>query len=63
MNIPTDRLLGRYIKGERSCLLDEQLYQFARYLTIAGVCPGTQPLNLVGIWAEKLNAPWGANGC
>lgn len=59
VNIPTDQLLQEKIKGRHSALLDEQLYQFARYLTIAGARPGTQPVNLVGIWAEGLNAPWG----
>lgn len=59
MRIPTDRLLQNMVAGEHSALLEEQLYQFARYLTIAGARPGTQPLNLVGIWAEELGAPWG----
>ncbi len=40
-------------------MFDEQLYQFSRYLTIAAARPGTQPMNLVGIWAEGLDAPWG----
>ena len=57
--IPTDRLLQNIIAGKHSALLEEQLFQFARYLTIAGARPGTQPMNLVGIWAEKLGAPWG----
>lgn len=57
--IPTNQLLQGVISGKHSSLLEEQLFQFGRYLTIAGARPGTQPLNLVGIWAENLNAPWG----
>lgn len=57
--IPTHPLLKEIIGGRPSELLDEQLFQFGRYLTITGARPGTQPLNLVGIWAEGLNAPWG----
>ena len=59
LTMPTDRLLQNVITGKHSALLEEQLFQFARYLTIAGARPGTQPLNLVGIWAENLGAPWG----
>ncbi|WP_419194867.1 glycosyl hydrolase family 95 catalytic domain-containing protein [Novipirellula herctigrandis] len=58
-SIPTDRLIQKMLAGEHSALLEEQLFQFARYLSIAGARPGTQPLNLVGIWAEGLSAPWG----
>ena len=57
--LPTDRLLASVQAGRHSPLLEEQLFQFGRYLTIAGARPGTQPLNLVGIWAEGLDAPWG----
>lgn len=55
----TDALLATVQAGGRSSLLEEQLFQFGRYLTISGARPGTQPLNLVGIWAENLSAPWG----
>ena len=58
-NIPTDKLLEKRKRGEFSALFDEQLFQFARYLTIAGARPGTQPLNLVGIWVEGLQTGWG----
>jgi alpha-L-fucosidase 2 len=33
-------------------------YQFARYLAIAGSRPGTQALNLQGIWNEDVIPPW-----
>lgn len=59
MKIPTDELLASVIAGKPSVLLEEQLFQYGRYLQVAGARPGTQPLNLVGIWAEGLGAPWG----
>ncbi|MFH1475986.1 MAG: glycoside hydrolase family 95 protein [Verrucomicrobiota bacterium] len=33
-------------------------FQFGRYLMIAGSRPGSQPLNLQGIWNESLTPPW-----
>ena len=36
-------------------------FQFGRYLLIAGSRPGTQPLNLQGIWNKDINPAWSAN--
>ena len=36
----------------------ELLFQYGRYLMIAGSRPGTQPLNLQGIWNADLSPPW-----
>jgi len=33
-------------------------FQFGRYLMIAGSRPGSQPLNLQGIWNESTTPPW-----
>ena len=33
-------------------------YQFSRYLAISGSRPGTQPLNLQGIWNDQVIPPW-----
>jgi alpha-L-fucosidase 2 len=56
----TDQLLSDVVKGQQSSLLEEQLFQFGRYMNISGARPGTQPLNLVGIWAvDGFYAPWG----
>ena len=33
-------------------------FQFGRYLLIAGSRPGTQPLNLQGIWNDQVMPPW-----
>ena len=53
----TDQRLKTFKNGG-----DEQLaalyFQYGRYLMIAGSRPGSQPLNLQGIWNESLNPPW-----
>ncbi len=55
--LPTDQRIRRYAEGG-----DERLaatyFQFGRYLMIAGSRPGTQPLNLQGIWNPHLLPPW-----
>lgn len=37
------------------------LCQYGRYLTIAASRPGTQPMNLQGIWNPLLSPPWSSN--
>ena len=37
------------------------LYQYGRYLMIAGSRPGGPPLNLQGIWNDSLRPPWSSN--
>ncbi len=46
---------------EQSPALIPLLYHFGRYLMIAGSRPGTQALNLQGIWNNMTAAPWGSN--
>ena len=36
-------------------------YRYARYMTISASRPGTQPLNLQGIWNDRVRAPWSSN--
>ncbi len=38
--------------------LEALLFRFGRYLMIAGSRPGTQPLNLQGIWNDQVIPPW-----
>lgn len=58
-NLPTDKRLKRVVdEGVVDPLLTEQLFQYGRYLMIAGSRPGTQPLNLQGIWNGTVNPPW-----
>jgi alpha-L-fucosidase 2 len=37
------------------------VFDFARYLMIASSRPGTQPMNLQGIWSQDLRAIWSCN--
>ncbi|MCL2528389.1 MAG: glycoside hydrolase family 95 protein, partial [Defluviitaleaceae bacterium] len=37
------------------------LFQYGRYLMIAGSRPGSSPLNLQGIWNPHLHPPWSSN--
>lgn len=39
----------------------ELVFQMGRYLTICGSRPGSQPLNLQGIWNEWVRPPWSSN--
>lgn len=57
-NIPTDERLRLVKEGGHDKLLTEQFFQYGRYLMIAGSRPGTQPLNLQGIWNEEIHPPW-----
>ena len=57
-DLPTNERLQRVRGGTVDPLLSEQIFQFGRYLMIAGSRPGTQPLNLQGIWNDKINPPW-----
>ena len=38
--------------------LQTLLFQFGKYLLLGSSRIGTQPANLVGIWAEGVNSPW-----
>ncbi|NQU22812.1 MAG: glycoside hydrolase family 95 protein [Candidatus Nealsonbacteria bacterium] len=58
--MPTDERLKRAARGTADPLLAEQLFQYGRYLMIAGSRPGTQPLNLQGIWNDQIRPPWGS---
>ena len=54
---PTDqRLAGFRQAGDPA--LAALLFQYGRYLLIAGSRPGSQPLNLQGIWNDQVVPPW-----
>jgi alpha-L-fucosidase 2 len=57
-DLPTDERLQRVRGGAVDPLLSEQIFQFGRYLMISGSRPGSQPLNLQGIWNDKIDPPW-----
>jgi alpha-L-fucosidase 2 len=55
--LPTDqRLAGFRQAGDPD--LAALTFQYGRYLLIAGSRPGTQPLNLQGIWNAEVVPPW-----
>ena len=57
--LPTDRLIAE--RGGSDPRLIELLFQYGRYLMIAGSRPGTQPLNLQGIWNQEVRPVWSCN--
>jgi alpha-L-fucosidase 2 len=57
-DLSTGERLQRRADGAVDPLLAEQVFQYGRYLMIAGSRPGTQPLNLQGIWNDDLYPPW-----
>jgi len=59
-SLPTDERLKRVSEGSTDPLLTEQVFQYGRYMMIAGSRPGTQPLNLQGIWNNSTIPPWGS---
>ena len=58
---PTDQRLIAHGQGADDPSLYTLLFNYARYLMIAASRPGSQPMNLQGLWNERLYAPWAAN--
>lgn len=60
-NIPTDQLMKNYRNGDYQIAVEEMVYQFGRYLTIAGSRQGDAlPTNLAGIWCIG-DPAWGGD--
>jgi alpha-L-fucosidase 2 len=60
--LATDERLRRFhTPGCADPGLPALMFQYGRYLMIAGSRVGTQPLNLQGIWNDHLRAPWSGN--
>jgi alpha-L-fucosidase 2 len=55
--LPTDERIARYPEGNDPTL-PALYYNFSRYLMIAGSRPGSEPLNLQGIWNQEVIPPW-----
>ncbi|GIO31532.1 MULTISPECIES: glycoside hydrolase family 95 protein [Paenibacillus] len=60
-NLPADERLTAYRGGASDPELESLLFHYGRYLMIAGSRPGTQALNLQGIWNPHLQPPWNSN--
>ena len=56
--IPTDRLLANYKKGEYDIYIDELVFQYGRYLLISSSRKGSLPANLQGAWTQYEISPW-----
>ncbi|GAA5221657.1 glycoside hydrolase family 95 protein [Membranihabitans marinus] len=56
-NRPTNERLISF-KDDEDPNLVSLLYQYGRYLLISSSREGTQPVNLQGIWNDKLSPPW-----
>jgi alpha-L-fucosidase 2 len=55
--LPTDQRIAAF-RDTGDPALAALCFQFGRYLLIAGSRPGTQPLNLQGIWNAEVIPPW-----
>ena len=60
-NLPTDERLERYQQDWKDIGLPVLLFDYGRYLMISASRPGTQPMNLQGIWNDSLLPPWSCN--
>lgn len=60
LQLPSDQRVADAKTGTRDPLLIVQSFQLGRYLLIAGSRPGSQPLNLQGIWSESTRPMWGS---
>ena len=58
---PTNERLNRFGEGEADPALYTLLFNYGRYLAISASRPGTQAMNLQGIWNHRLKAPWASN--
>ena len=57
--LPTDQRIAKF-SNDQDPELATLYFQYGRYLMIAGSRPGTQPLNLQGIWSHEVIPPWAA---
>jgi alpha-L-fucosidase 2 len=55
--LPTDQRLAAF-RSSGDPDLAALTFQYGRYLLIAGSRPGTQPLNLQGLWNAEVVPPW-----
>ncbi|MFZ5431406.1 MAG: glycoside hydrolase family 95 protein [Bacteroidota bacterium] len=56
-HLPTGSRLIQYADNHDPALVT-LLFQYGRYLMISGSRPGGQPMNLQGIWNDKVIPPW-----
>lgn len=57
--LPTDQRIANFRTDQDNSMIP-LLFQFGRYLLISSSREGSQPINLQGLWNDKLNPPWGS---
>ncbi|MCQ2364158.1 MAG: glycoside hydrolase N-terminal domain-containing protein [Akkermansia sp.] len=57
-SLPTDVRIAKYAGTQEDPELEATIYQYGRYMLIAGSRPGNLPMTLQGIWNDKVHAPW-----
>ena len=60
-HVPTDCRIKAAKEGKQDSGLPELMYNFGRYLMISASRPGTQAMNLQGIWNDKFAPSWECN--
>lgn len=60
-SVPTDKRLADFLNNKSDVGMYALLFNYGRYLTIAGSRAGSQPMNLQGIWNHRINPPWASN--
>ena len=58
--LPTDERLKLMAAGKQDLGLQSLLFDYGRYLLIAGSREGTLPLTLQGLWNQDFTPPWGS---
>ena len=59
--LPTDKRIEKYKDSAEDPELEATVYQYGRYVLISGSRPGNLPVNLQGIWNDKVHAAWASD--
>lgn len=59
--LPTDQRIKNYGADPNDPELISTIYQYGRYMLIAGSRPGNLPANLQGIWNNSVTPPWASD--
>lgn len=57
-NLPTPKRLSNYRNGTLDHGLEQQYFQYGRYLLISSSRAGNMPANLQGMWHNNTDGPW-----
>ena len=60
-SLPTDERIEAYKDSADDPELEATIYQYGRYVLISGSRPGNLPVNLQGIWNDKVHAAWASD--